>query len=260
MARAEIGAEARQLPLERRQRGGDQRLLETKAEFGQQIARREIVAAIGDEIVRGDNLLGILGAKAHGMGFDADAIIDGVEGGPRAVDLERPDPFGGMHDLALQIGQIDPVVVDDADRPDTGGGEIEQHRRAEPAGADDEHARLQQLFLSLFADLFEDQVAGISLKLLFAEFHGCAVLVARRSNVVPSDAGGNAMNHRPVDPKPPAWRLPDREKSVTMLNCGRATRVKTSWAMRSPGWIRMPSSGSSDRGLRFHAEMKQVPS
>src|SRR5438874_1693140 len=174
VARAEIGAEARQLPLERRQRGGDQRLLEMKAEFRQQIARREIVAAVRDNVIRSEDRLGIFGAKAHGMGFDADAVIDGAKGGPRAVDLERPDAFGGMHDLALQISQIDPVVVDDADRPDTGGGKIQQHRRAEPAGPDDQHARLQELFLPLLADLVEDQVAGISLKLLFAEFHGRA--------------------------------------------------------------------------------------
>ncbi len=76
-----------------------------------------------------------------------------------------------MHDLALQIGQIDPVVVDDAERADPGGGEIEQQRRAEPAGADHQHARRQQLFLPLLADLVEDQMAGVAPELLFAQFH-----------------------------------------------------------------------------------------
>ncbi len=76
-----------------------------------------------------------------------------------------------MHDLALQVGQVDPVVVDDPDGSDPGGGEIEQHRRAEPAGADDQHARLQQPRLAFLADLVEDQMPGIALKLLLAEFH-----------------------------------------------------------------------------------------
>ena len=76
-----------------------------------------------------------------------------------------------MHDLALQIGQIDPVVVDDPERADPGGGEIEQQRRAEPAGADHQHARRQQLFLPLLADLVEDQMARIAPELLFAQFH-----------------------------------------------------------------------------------------
>ena len=76
-----------------------------------------------------------------------------------------------MHDLALQIGEIDPVVVDDADRPDTGGGQVHQHRRAEAAGADHQYARGEQLFLPLLADLVEDQVAGVTLELFFVEFH-----------------------------------------------------------------------------------------
>src|SRR5205814_8840271 len=38
----------------------------------------------------------------------------------------------------------------------------------------DEHARLQELFLPLLADLVEDQVAGTSLTLVVAEFHGRA--------------------------------------------------------------------------------------
>ena len=85
------------------------------------------------------------GASRIRVGLDAHAGIDRGECGARALDLERADALGRVDDLALQIGQIDPVVVDDADRPDPGGREVEQHRRAEPAGADDQHARLQQL-------------------------------------------------------------------------------------------------------------------
>ena len=76
-----------------------------------------------------------------------------------------------MHDLALQIGQIDPVVIDDADRPDPGGGQIEEHRRAEPTGPDHQDARREQLFLPLLANFVEDQVAGVPLELLFTQLH-----------------------------------------------------------------------------------------
>ena len=43
------------------------------------------------------------------MGFDPYAGIDRAERRARALDLEQADAFGRMNDLALQIGQIDPV-------------------------------------------------------------------------------------------------------------------------------------------------------
>ena len=45
-----------------------------------------------------------------------------------------------MNDLALQVGQIDGVVVDDAERADAGGGQVQQQRRAEPARTHHQHA------------------------------------------------------------------------------------------------------------------------
>ena len=62
------------------------------------------------------------------MGFDTNAVIHRCQGGASTIDLEITDPFGGVHDLSLEIGQIDPIVVDDPDRPVSGGGEVEQHR------------------------------------------------------------------------------------------------------------------------------------
>ncbi len=93
------------------------------------------------------------------------------KGRARALDLERADALGRVHDLALQIGQVDPVGIGDADRPDAGRRKVEQHRRAETAGADDEDARLEQPQLPLLADLVEDQVARVALELLLAQLH-----------------------------------------------------------------------------------------
>jgi hypothetical protein len=41
-----------------------------------------------------------------------------------------------VDDLALQIGQGNVIVVDDAERADAGSGQIHQRRRAQSAGAD----------------------------------------------------------------------------------------------------------------------------
>ncbi len=115
------------------------------------------------------------------MGFDLHAGVDRGERVPGAVDLQRTDTIGRMHDLPLQIGQVDPVGIGDAKGPDPGGGEIEQQRRAEAAGADDEDARGQQPDLPLLADFIEDQMPGIALKLLLRELHRVPQIPSNRT-------------------------------------------------------------------------------
>src|SRR5882724_10737969 len=89
VARAEIGPEGRDLALEGRQGCRHERLFEAIAEFGQEIAGGEIVAAVGDEIIAADQRLGILRGEPHRMGLDAHAGIDRGEGRARALDLKR---------------------------------------------------------------------------------------------------------------------------------------------------------------------------
>ena len=76
------------------------------------------------------------------------------------------DAVGRVDDLALQVREVDLVVVDDAERADAGGREVERGRRAEPAGAEQQHLRLQQLGLALEPDLRDQQVARVALALL----------------------------------------------------------------------------------------------
>ena len=66
--------------------------------------------------------------------------------------------------LPLQIGQRDDIVVDDAERADAGRRQIFEHRRAEPAGADHQHARALQPLLAGAADLRQHDVARIALQ------------------------------------------------------------------------------------------------
>jgi hypothetical protein len=56
------------------------------------------------------------------------------------VELLAANVLGGVDDLALQVAGVDDVEVDQAERADAGGGEIERQRRAEAAGADAEDA------------------------------------------------------------------------------------------------------------------------
>ena len=74
-----------------------------------------------------------------------------------------------MRDLALEVREVDDVVVDDAERAHPGGREVERGRRAEPAGAEQEHLRVEQLELALEPDLGHQQVARVALALLGAQ-------------------------------------------------------------------------------------------
>ena len=51
-------------------------------------------------------------------------------------------------------------------RADAGGGQVERGRRAEPAGAEQQHLGVEQLQLALLADLGQQQVALVAVALL----------------------------------------------------------------------------------------------
>ncbi len=108
------------------------------------------------------------------------------------VDLEVTDAPRRVDDLALQVGDVDHVVVDDADRADAGGGEVERGRRAEPACAEQEHLGVEQLLLTVGADLGQQQVAAVALALLGRErarnLDGVAAVLPQR------DAAGERLD------------------------------------------------------------------
>ena len=92
--------------------------------------------------------------------------------GSRAATASRAlSTFGAAHvggpvdHLALQVADVDHVVVDDPDRPDAGRREVLEHRRTETARADDEHPRVAQPALTVDPDLREQQVPRPALDL-----------------------------------------------------------------------------------------------
>jgi hypothetical protein len=72
---------------------------------------------------------------------------------------ERRDVVG---DLPLQIGEVDPIAVDERDPADPGRAEEEGHRRAEPARADHQGVCRGEPRLALDADVVEQEVARVA--------------------------------------------------------------------------------------------------
>ena len=99
-------------------------------------------------------------------------MLDDVDVGVERLDRHAAptavfgiaDPLGVVDHLALQVGLVDDVVVDEAERADPGRGEVEGGRRAEAAGADQQHLRVQQLQLALDPDLGQQGVARVAVR------------------------------------------------------------------------------------------------
>ena len=92
----------------------------------------------------GDGEGGVEAGDPRGGGF-----------GLRAADVER-----GEDRLALEVGGLDRVVVDEGERAHAGRREILQRRGANAAAADEHDMGLAERHLTRAADLWQDDVAG----------------------------------------------------------------------------------------------------
>ena len=155
--------------VENTQRSGDERLSRKKAGVGHEIAGREIVGAIGDDVVAADDAERIPRGEPRRVRLDRNVGIETLDCRRCAVHLELADLRRAMDDLALQIRQRDGIVVDDADRAHAGGGQVHERRRTEPACTDHQHARLLERRLPGPADLAHHDVTGITFELFGAE-------------------------------------------------------------------------------------------
>ena len=134
----------------------------------EQVARREVVGTVDDDVVARDDVDDVLGRQAGVVGDDVDVGVEGGQRLLRRVDLAVTDAVDVVQDLALQVRGVDLVHVDDADRADAGGGEVHRGGRAEATGTEQEHLRLEQLDLAVDADLGQQQVALVAVVLLGA--------------------------------------------------------------------------------------------
>jgi hypothetical protein len=73
-----------------------------------------------------------------------------------------PAQVGGAEKhLALQVTFLHAVVIHDPERADPGGGQVQQQRRAQTAGPDDEHAGAFEFLLARQAELRDDHMPAV---------------------------------------------------------------------------------------------------
>ena len=80
--------------------------------------------------------------------------------------LVEADSTGVVQDLALQVGEIDRVAVDQCQPADARRSQVHRCGRAEPAGADDQRRGGADARLPFDADLLQQDVARIAQQLV----------------------------------------------------------------------------------------------
>ena len=80
----------------------------------------------------------------------------------RRIQLLAPHVVGRVDHLPLQVGKVDDVEIDDPDPSDARRGQVQSQRRAQPAGAHQQHLGGFQLLLPFHPDFGNDQVAAVA--------------------------------------------------------------------------------------------------
>ena len=123
--------EGRDLALEAEDRRRDDRLSQPHRGVVQQVARGEVVGAVDDDVVGLDQLEDVRGVEAQVVLDHLDVGVERVDRRLRRRGLRLADRLGRVDHLALEVRLVDDVVVDDPERADAGGGEIERGRRTQ---------------------------------------------------------------------------------------------------------------------------------
>ena len=230
-------------------------------------ARREVVGAVDDHVVAGDDVDDVGGRQPRVVGDDVDVGVEHRQRLLGRVDLAVADAVDVVQDLALQVGGVDLVHVDDADRADAGGGEVERGRRAEPAGTEQQHLRVEQLLLALDADLGQQQVALVAVHLLGGQRGGLASSRGPR----PSTGRTRPPSTRRSRSRAPAscWRRTpsarrrrSRRRPASILSVIRFSTCDSRWPRGmwiapgiAPSWY---SSGSRTSSTVYPAAMRSA--
>ncbi len=104
----------------------DQRLAQQHAGIVDEIARGEAVGAVDDHVVVAEDALDVAGDQLLFMRDHAQRRVQRAEPRLRGNGLAAADLVGAEQDLPLQVGQLDAVVIDEADGAHAGRGQVQR--------------------------------------------------------------------------------------------------------------------------------------
>ena len=156
----QMAGEVGDLTLEAAERGAGQRHAGGDAGVRDEQAGGEVVAAVEDHAGPLGDLRGVRSPHTADDRAARDGGIEALEPGERRFRLGPADVGGGEGRLALEVGLVDRVAVDQRQPPDPGARQVLQRRAADPATADQNDMRLGERDLAGAADLGQDDMAG----------------------------------------------------------------------------------------------------
>ena len=159
----------RALAFKPEDRAVDVRLVEEDTNIVGEIAGREIVGAVDDDIVVFDDLDGVVAAEHGVVKDDMDVGIDILDAIARAIELLASHVLRAVQDLALEIRIVDNVEIDQPKCADAGRGQVKRDRRSEPASANAKHLGRLELFLPLQRYLRHDEMPRITGNFIIAK-------------------------------------------------------------------------------------------
>ena len=127
-----------------------------------QEAGGEVVAAVQHQIGGAYQFRHVVLVGAAGNGLDMAGGIYPLQTARGRLHLGQADAVGLVHDLALQIAQVDPVVVHQGEPPQAGGRQVERDRRTQAADADDQCMAVAQALLPLEAEFGQHDLAAVT--------------------------------------------------------------------------------------------------
>src|SRR3984957_3102970 len=167
-------AEHGDLSLEAEDRSVHVGLAEQDARIVDQIARREIVGAVDDDVVILEQFERVAAFELRFVRLNLDIWIQVREPLLRRLGFRLADIARTERNLPLQIRKVDNVEIDEPEFADSGRGEIQTERGAESACADQQHLGVLELELTFHADFGHDQVAALAENLFVGEAGCCA--------------------------------------------------------------------------------------
>ena len=142
----------------------DQRPLREERGVVVKVTGGEIIGAVDDHIVGGEQGEGVADGHAVAMFDDLDEGIRRAQSPRGGGDFGFADGSGVVEELALEVMIGDLIEVGDAERPDSGGREVEGGGTAESAGTNDEHAGAGEFTLTIDADFAEEDMPAVARK------------------------------------------------------------------------------------------------
>ena len=132
---------------------------------------RKIIGAVDHEIIVFHEIHDILAGDECPIRIDLDIRIDCFHGLLSGLYLCLAHICGCVDDLALEVGKVYFVSICNADGTHAGCCQIHCCRSTQAACTNDQHFRIEQLLLSLDANLFQDDVTGVALDLFVGKCH-----------------------------------------------------------------------------------------